>query len=117
MKRKLHILNALMGLVVLFAILIQSIDAIGHLEQQFSAKHCHHSYNHNQAEVGHAHEGFDHCFVCEFAFSSFISTPTTVVTPPKTAIITKYSFSYSREITQFFRGSLFALRAPPSFIA
>jgi hypothetical protein len=117
MKRKLHILNALMGLVVLFAILIQSIDAIGHLEQQFSTKHCHHSYNHSQTEVGHAHEGFDHCFVCEFAFSSFISTPTTVFTSPKVDLITKYSFCYSREITQFFRGSLFALRAPPGFIA
>jgi hypothetical protein len=117
MKRKFHILNALMGLVVLFAILIQSIDAIEHLEQQFSKKQCHHSYNHSKTEIGHAHEGFDHCFVCEFAFSSFISTSTTAFTTQKVDVITKYSFFYSKEITQFFRGSLFALRAPPCFIA
>jgi hypothetical protein len=106
-----------MGLIVLFAILFQSFDAIGHLEKQFSEKHCHHVYNHHKTEAGHAHEGFDHCFTCEFAFSSFITPSKTTFTVPKVQVVTKYSSFYSREITQSFRGSLFALRAPPSFIA
>jgi hypothetical protein len=106
-----------MGLIVLFAILIQSFDAIGHLKEQFSENHCHHQYDHSKAEIHHAHEGFDHCFVCEFAFSSFISPSKTTFKIQKVEIATKYSLYYSREITQFFRGSLFALRAPPSFIA
>lgn len=105
-----------MGLIVLFAILFQSFDAMSHLEKQFSEKHCHHKYNHNQTEINHAHQGFDHCFACEFTFSSFITPSKITFTTPKVLVDTKYSLYYSREITQFFRGSLFALRAPPSFI-
>lgn len=105
-----------MGLVVLLAILLQSFDAMSHLEKQFSEKQCHHKYNHHQTEITHAHEGFDHCFVCEFAFSNFISPSKLTFTSQKVLVVTKYSSFYSKGITQFFRGSLFALRAPPSFI-
>jgi len=106
-----------MGLMVLFAILVQSLDAMSHLKEQFSENHCHHKYDHNKTEIHHAHEGLDHCFVCEFAFSSFISPAKPTFTVQKVKIVTKYSTFYSREITQFFKGSLFALRAPPTFIA
>jgi hypothetical protein len=106
-----------MGLVVLLAILFQSFDAMSHLEKQFSEKHCHHVYDHHKTEINHAHEGFDHCFTCEFTFSSFVSPTKITFTVPKVQVITKYSSYYSREITQAFRGSLFALRAPPSFIS
>lgn len=105
-----------MGLVVLLAILFQSFDAMGHLEKQFTTKHCHHKYNHSKTEVGHAHEGFDHCFTCEFTFSNFITPSKITFTIPKVQVVTKYSDYYSKEITQSFRGSLFALRAPPYFI-
>jgi len=106
-----------MGLMVLFAILFQSFDAMTHLEKQFSAKHCHHKYNHNHTEVSHAHEGFDHCFTCEFTFSNFITPSKTSFSFSKIQVATQYTSHYSREITQAFRGSLFALRAPPVFIA
>jgi hypothetical protein len=105
-----------MGLVVLLAILFQSFDAMSHLEKQFSEKHCNHIYNHHKTEVNHAHEGFEHCFTCEFTFSNFIPAPKTTFISPKVEVATQYSFFYSKEITQYFRGSLFALRAPPSFI-
>jgi hypothetical protein len=105
-----------MGLVVLLAILIQSVDAMSHLEKQFSEKHCHHKYNHSQTEINHAHEGFDHCFTCEFTFSNFVSPSKLTFISQKNQVETKYSPFYSKGITQFFRGSLFALRAPPIFI-
>jgi hypothetical protein len=106
-----------MGLVVLLAILFQSFDAISHLEKQFSKKQCEHSYNHHKTEINHEHESSEHCFICEFAFSSFISPSKINFASQKVQVVTKYSSFYSNEITQFFRGSLFALRAPPSFIA
>lgn len=106
-----------MGLVVLLAILLQSFDAIGHLGKQFSEKHCYHNSHHHKTEINHAHEGFDHCFTCEFTFSNFISSSKLTFTSQKVEVVTKYSSYYSKEITQFFRGSLFALRAPPRFIA
>ena len=106
-----------MGLVVLLAILFQSFDAMSHLEKQLSEKHCNHKYNHHQTEINHPHEGLDHCFTCEFTFSNFISPSKFTFTSDKVQVITKYSSYYSKEITHSFRGSLFALRAPPSFIA
>ncbi len=106
-----------MGLVVLLAILIQSIDAMSHLEKQFSEKHCYHNYHHHKTEINHAHEDFEHCFTCEFTFSTFISPSKITITLQKVDVVTQYSPYYSKEVTQFFRGSLFALRAPPSFIA
>lgn len=116
MKKRFLIVNSIMGLVVLLAILIQSFDAMSHLEKQFSEKHCHHKYNHSQTEINHAHEGFDHCFTCEFTFSNFVSPSKLTFTSHKIQVAAKYTPYYSKEITQFFRGSLFALRAPPSFI-
>ena len=116
MKKKFFLVNAFMALVVLFAILFQSFDAMSHLEKQFSEKHCHHKYNHSQTEINHAHEGFDQCFACEFAFSSFISPAKISFISKDRNVISISSVFYSKEITQFFRGSLFALRAPPSFI-
>jgi hypothetical protein len=117
MKKRFLIVNSAMGLVVLLAILFQSFDAMTHLEKQFSEKHCYHNYHHHKTEINHSHENLDHCFVCEFAFSSFISPSKTTFTSQKADVATKYSSHYSKEIAQFFRGSLFALRAPPSFIA
>ncbi|WP_309614696.1 hypothetical protein [Flavobacterium sp.] len=116
MKKRFLIVNSIMGLVVLLAILFQSFDAMSHLEKQFSEKHCYHNYHHHKTEITHAHDGFDHCFTCEFTFSSFVSPSKLTFTSQKVEVVTKYYSYYSKEITQFFRGSLFALRAPPSFI-
>ena len=116
MKKKIILTNAWMGLMILLAISFQSLDSFGHLVKQFSEKHCHHKYALNKTEVGHAHEGFDHCFVCEFALSSFILPSKINYTSQKVEIVTQYFPDYSKEITHFFRGSLFALRAPPNFI-
>ena len=116
MKKRFLLVNSIMGLVVLLAILLQSFDAIGHLEKQFSEKQCYHNYHHHKTEITHAHEGFDHCFTCEFTFSSFISPSKLTFISEKVEVDIKYSPYYSEEINQFFRGSLFTLRAPPSFI-
>ena len=116
MKKSLLIVNSIMGLVVLLAILFQSFDAMSHLEKQFSEKHCYHNYHHHKTEISHSHENVEQCFVCEFAFSSFISSSKISYTPQKVEIVTQYFPYYSKEITQFFGGSLFALRAPQNFI-
>jgi hypothetical protein len=105
-----------MGLVVLLAILLQSFDAMSHLEKRISEEHCHHKYNHSKTEITHAHAGFDHCFACEFTFSNFISPSKLTFITPKVQVATKYSPYYSKEVIQTFRGSLFSLRAPPRFI-
>ncbi len=117
MKGKLFFTNALMGLMILFAIIFQSLHAIEHLAKQFSEEKCHHAYNHHHTEIGHGHDGLEKCFVCEFAFGGYTATPVNALQLQKIAVPTSYHFCYSKEITQRFRGSLFALRAPPGFIA
>lgn len=99
------------------AILLQSFHSFHHLEQFVTEKHCHHKYTLNKTEISHAHHGFDHCFVCEFAMSNCTSTLFNTFDFRKTEVAASYSFCYSKEITQSFRGALFALRAPPSVIA
>jgi len=116
MKRKLLLTNALMGLMILFAIVFQSFHSCEHLIKQFSEKKCHHVYHNQKTEVTHGHDGLEKCFVCEFAFTSYTSTPNNSFEFKKIEVSTSYTFCYSKEITQKYRGSLFALRAPPKFI-
>jgi len=114
--KKNHILSLFFGLAVLFAIVLQSAHAFNHLEKELSTKECHHKYAKNKTEFTHAHHNNDHCFVCEFTFSTSLKSDFLALHFKKIEIPVSYSFFYSKEITQSFRGSLFALRAPPSFI-
>ena len=102
-------------LTVLFAMLFQSAHSYEHLAKQLSEKKCYHNYNSRQ-EITHQHISFEHCFVCDFTLSTFISSDISNFEFKKIIIPSGYSFFNSRGITQFFKGSLFALRAPPIFI-
>ena len=114
MKRKHLIINLSLVVAVLFSILFQSFDSIGHLQEKFSQKKCHHSYS-SKSEITHQHHNFDHCYVCQFGFSSFI-TPI------------KHSYSFytgNYNIPYFFNktanvysfsGSLYSHRGPPNCI-
>ena len=116
MKNKISIISLSFAIIVMSAILLQSFHSFHHLEQFVTEKHCHHKYALNKTEIGHQHEGFDHCFVCEFALSNYTPTHFYSFDFRKTEVSTSYTFCYSKEITQSFRGALFALRAPPTVI-
>ncbi|MBP6550435.1 MAG: hypothetical protein KA208_04345 [Flavobacterium sp.] len=115
MKKKFVIVNFFLAVAVLFAMLFQSVHSFEHLEQQLSEKKCHHSHT-SKHEITHQHHDFEHCFVCNFTIGSFIASDIHHFEFQKISIPSGYSFFKSSEITQFFKGSLFALRAPPSFI-
>jgi hypothetical protein len=102
-------------LTILFAMLFQSVHSYEHLAKQLSEKKCFHKYNSCQ-EITHQHHSFENCFVCNFTLSNYISSDVSHFEFKKINIPSGYSIFKSREITQFFKGSLFALRAPPSFI-
>jgi hypothetical protein len=115
MKKKFVLLNSFLMLAVLFSMLFQYVHSYEHLAKQLSEKECAHKYNSRQ-EITHQHHNFDNCFVCSFTLSTFISSDISHFEFKKIIIPSGYSLFNSREITQFFKGSLFALRAPPSFI-
>jgi hypothetical protein len=116
MNKKVTCISLLFGMAVLFALVLQSVHTFSHLEKELTKKQCHHKYAKNKTEFTHAHHNNDHCFVCEFTFSTSIKSDFFSFNFKRVQIPVSYSYFYSKEITQSFRGSLFALRAPPSFI-
>ena len=98
------------------AILLQSLHSFHHLEKFITEKHCHHKYALNKTAITHQHHNFDHCFVCEFDLSNCTSTHFYAFDFKKTEVTSRYTFCYFKEISQSFRGALFALRAPPTVI-
>jgi hypothetical protein len=113
MKKRVLIVHTILGLVVLFAILFQSFHAMSHLEKQFIAKHCNHKYNHKKTEINHAHHGFEHCFTCEFTFSSSLEIKTSLISLKYNSLYFKPSFLNTSESILFYTGSSFSLRGPP----
>ncbi len=99
-------------IAVLFSMLFQSVDSYEHLAKQLSEKQCVHEHKIGQNEITHQHH-FDHCFVCKYTFSPYLSLEKFAFGVLNNAISSQYFASYSKEITPSFSGSLFALRAPP----
>lgn len=117
MKKRSFIIQFLLGAAVLFAILYPSLDGFGHLEKEMTSTHCEHKYAEGRNEINHSHHDLEKCFVCEFTFSQFIAAEIFAFACQNPEIHSGYTVSRSKEITQFFRGSLFSLRGPPAFIA
>jgi hypothetical protein len=115
MKKKFAILNYFLMVAVLFSMLFQSFHSYEHLAKQLSQEICSHKYN-SSKEITHQHHNFDRCFVCDFTLSCFVSAEIHHFEFKNTNLPSGYTFFESRAITQFFKGSLFALRAPPNFI-
>jgi hypothetical protein len=116
MKKKNLIASFLFGLIILMAIILQSAHSFNHLEKAFTTKQCLHRYATNKTVFTHPHHNNDHCIVCEFTFSTSLKSDFFTFTFKKIEIPVDYSFFFSKEITQSFRGSLFALRAPPIIV-
>ena len=113
MKKKFVILNSFLMIAVLFSMLLQYVHSYEHLAKQLSEKECAHKYI-SSHEITHQHHDFDNCFICNFTVSTFISSSIPVFEFKKIIFPIEYSLFNSRKITQFFKGSLFALRAPPT---
>ena len=115
MKKKFVIVNSLLAVVVLFCMLFQYVHTYEHLAKQLSEKECTHKHKSNH-EITHQHHNVEHCLVCHFSTSSFVASNIDHFEFQKITFSTEYSFFKSKDITQFFKGSLFALRAPPMIL-
>lgn len=112
MKKKFVIVNAFLAVAVLFSMLFQLVHSYEHLAKQFSEKECHHKHT-SKHEITHQHHDFEHCFVCHFSISSFVASDIHHFEFQQTNFFSGYSLFKSSKIIQFFKGSLFGLRAPP----
>lgn len=112
MKKKFSIFSLVLTMTVLLSMLFQSVHKYEHIAKQLSEIQCVHEKN-SSTEITHQHHNYDFCGICAYKVSSF----TFLVFPAfELNGITLYSKNVdfeSCQITQFFKGSLFALRAPP----
>ncbi|WP_343697801.1 hypothetical protein [Flavobacterium sp.] len=114
MKKKIIVVNFFLSFAVLLAMLFQTVHSYEHILRQASEKHCHHKYTAGQKEITHSHTVDANCHICHFAFSTYIPNSFQAFTFHKTITETSYKFFYFEGISIFFKGSLFALRAPPA---
>jgi len=116
MKKKIIIVNFLMSLIVLCAMLFQTIHSYEHVFTQLTEKPCKHHTSANQHEITHSHSVDTKCPICHFAFSTYIPNVYQSVTLQKIQTEVKTYFVYTKSVSTFFKGSLFALRAPPALL-
>jgi hypothetical protein len=112
MKRKQLIVNLSLMMAVLFAMLFQSFHSYEHLGKLLSQKQCHHKYNLHKTEITHAHHNFDHCFVCEFTFGSFLAPEKVSYKVYAVHKAIPYFFVAPKAVISF-SGSQYLLRGPP----
>ncbi|HLA54517.1 MAG TPA: hypothetical protein VK623_00320 [Flavobacterium sp.] len=117
MKKRFVIVNFALMLAVLFSISFQSYDAAQHFEKEFSAPKCHHKYGATNQEITHQHHNFEHCPVCDFSFSSFISGETILFKSGISSFLQIPYFLTANKIFLSYPGKTCSLRGPPSFIA
>jgi hypothetical protein len=114
MKKKIIFVNFLMSMMVLFAMLFQTIHSYEHVFKQLTEKPCEHHSSANHKEITHSHSVETKCHICHFAFSTYIPNAFQTVIFQKNPVETKPVFIYTKSVSTFFKGSLFALRAPPA---
>jgi hypothetical protein len=115
MKKKQLLINFFFAIAILFSILFPSFHGYEHLEKQFAQKVCYHKHNSKKAELTHQHKGFDHCLVCEFTFSNYIS-PRNFSYQLESFHTEIVCFLNAIERVYSFSGSLYAHRGPPIFV-
>lgn len=113
MKKKFSIFSLVLTLTVLLSMLFQSVHKYEHIAKQLSEIQCVHEKN-STAEITHQHHNFDFCGICAYKLSSFTFLVFPTFELKSLELYPNNADFDSKEITQFFKGSLFALRAPPA---
>lgn len=99
---------------LLLVFVLQLVHAVNHLVHEFEVKDCNHQYTLGKTEVGHAHDTFEKCFQCAFAFGAYLKPTIFQVEQPIAAVfIPKTHTSYTCEISGY-SGFNLSLRAPPT---
>ena len=113
MKKNKILINFSLVIAILFSILFQSHDSYVHFEKEKTEKVCLHE-SLSKHQITHQHHSLEHCFVCEFAFSSAIQFTAFGFKPQKISFKTPNSFYYSDVVITFDKNSTL-LRGPPVF--
>ena len=100
-------------MIVLFAILFPTIHSYEHFSEQNFVKEKKEAHDFNKNKFKSDNHKAEKCSICDFKFSTFASTPFTVFEFQESISVIYYNFFYFKTASFYFKGSLFALRAPP----
>lgn len=116
MKNK-NLISKLLLFSLVASFLLQTVHSYEHLVLQPTKEICQHESNNNsKKQITHAHAAVEQCKVCGFSISSFIENSFVVFTVTDFVEEQMYSLSKNYQNIPFYKGSLFALRAPPSML-
>ncbi|WP_264523777.1 hypothetical protein [Flavobacterium sp. N502536] len=115
MKKKFKLLNLLMPLVVVFSILFPAIHSYEHIQNHNSAPKSAVHYHTDKSEFKVQDHSNEECAICHFKFSPVGTFSFVTFQFYKNSTLIPYVHFYSKSYAPFFKGSLFALRAPPIF--
>lgn len=114
MKKRIVNISFALSFLILTSVALQSVHSFKHFYSLFTEKKCNHHYAVNKTIISHQHHQTEHCFSCEFTFSTYLSPFTTCFIIIKNEFFSFNNGFFKNQIAQFFNGSLFQLRAPPS---
>lgn len=113
MKKKFQYLKLLLPIVVLFAILFPAIHSYEHIHGHKSEREYILKTNNGKSEFRLDNHTNDECAICHFKISPVSTFSFETFTFYKNSSITSFVAFYATSFSNFFKGSLFALRAPP----
>ena len=113
MKKRIVNIALTFSLLIFTSVVLQSVHSVKHIHSFLTEKKCNHHYAVNKTIISHQHHQLDHCFSCEFTFSSYIAPTKISFEFLKNDFFSFNSIQIKNQIAQFFKGSLFQLRAPP----
>lgn len=98
---------------VLFSILFQSVHSYEHFLDGKASSYVGQSKDDGETKIQTLDHNHEKCFVCEFTLSSFLPTAFFTLDLQIPFKVPAYNFA-SVESSEFFAGSLFSHRGPPS---
>lgn len=113
MKKKSILVSLSFAILILVAILVQSIHSYEHFASAKKEEKCHHNHNSNKTEINDLHLKSHHCFVCEFTFSPLLEINNNTISLYYSTIYYKLNYFNTSKNNSFFNGSSFFLRGPP----
>ena len=116
MKKKFKILSFFLPLVVVFAILFPAIHSYEHIQSHnTSHKSIKLQFHTNKADLKVHDHATEECAICHFKFSPVATFSFYCFQFYKNSAFIHTTPFYSNSFSEFFKGSLFSLRAPPVF--
>jgi len=114
MKNK-KLISKLLLFTLVASFLLQTGHSYEHFFLEPIQRICkHESSNHTNKQITHAHELVEQCKVCSFSVSAFVENSFQLFATANFVGKEIYSLFNNDQNISFYKGSLFALRAPPS---